>query len=149
MFSFTEWCLVNQGQYYIYPYLTYRKFYWVWKPQLFDSKIPGQKMHVFFFFFSWLYLFVKCRSQCPRGLRRRSAAARLLRLWVRIPPGSWMSVCCECCVLSGGGLCDELITRPEESYRLWCVVCDSETSWMWRPWPTGGCRAKNKRTFIC
>jgi hypothetical protein len=27
-----------------------------------------------------------------------------------------------------GGLCDELITRPEESYRLWCVVvCDHET----------------------
>ena len=26
------------------------------------------------------------------------------------------------CVMSGGGLCDELITRPEESYRLWCVV---------------------------
>jgi len=33
-----------------------------------------------------------------------------------------MYVCCECCVLSGRGLCDELITRPEESYRLWCVV---------------------------
>jgi len=29
-----------------------------------------------------------------------------------------MSVCCECWVLWGGGLCDELITRPEESYRL-------------------------------
>jgi len=29
---------------------------------------------------------------------------------------------CVCCVLSGRGLCDELITRPEESYRLWCVV---------------------------
>jgi hypothetical protein len=29
-----------------------------------------------------------------------------------------------CCVLSGRGLCDELITRPEESYRLWRVVCD-------------------------
>ena len=28
-------------------------------------------------------------------------------------------------MLSGRGLCDELITRPEESYRLWCVVvCD-------------------------
>ena len=27
------------------------------------------------------------RSQWPRVLRRRSAAARLLRLWVRIPPG--------------------------------------------------------------
>jgi hypothetical protein len=38
-----------------------------------------------------------------------------------------MSVCCECCALSGRGLCDELITRPEESYRLWCVVvCDIE-----------------------
>ena len=32
-------------------------------------------------------------------------------------------------MLSGRGLCDELITRPEESYRLWCVVvCDQETS---------------------
>ena len=29
-------------------------------------------------------------------------------------------VCCECRVLSGRGLCDELITRPEESYRLCC-----------------------------
>jgi len=25
-------------------------------------------------------------------------------------------------MLSGRGLYDELITRPEESYRLWCVV---------------------------
>ena len=88
-----------------------------------------------------------CRSQWPRGLRRRSAASRLLRLWVRIPPGAWMSLCCECCVLSGRGLCDELITLPEESYRLWCVVvCDLETSWMRRSWPTGGCCAKRKKT---
>ena len=34
-------------------------------------------------------------------------------------------------MLSGRGLCDELITRPEESYRLGCVVvCDLETSRM-------------------
>jgi hypothetical protein len=40
-----------------------------------------------------------------------------------------MSVCCECSVLSRRGLCDGLITRPEESYRLWRVVmCDQETS---------------------
>ena len=39
---------------------------------------------------------MRCRSQWPRGLRRGSAAARLLRLWVRIPPGAWMSVvCCQ------------------------------------------------------
>jgi len=38
-----------------------------------------------------------------------------------------MCFCCECCVLSGRRLCDELITRPEESYRLWfVVVCDVE-----------------------
>ena len=81
-----------------------------------NAAICGRQLHVF------------CRSQWPRGLRRRSLAARLLRLWVRIPPGAWMFVCCECCVLSGRGLCDGLITRPEESYRLWCVVeCDLET----------------------
>jgi hypothetical protein len=40
-----------------------------------------------------------------------------------------MSVCCERCVLLGANLCDELVTRPDESYRLWCVVvCDLETS---------------------
>jgi hypothetical protein len=32
-------------------------------------------------------------------------------------------------VLLGRGLCNELIARPEESYRLCCVVvCDLETS---------------------
>ena len=76
-----------------------------------------------------------CRSQWPRGLRRRSAAARLLRSWVQIPPGAWMFVCFECCVLLGRGLCDELITHPEESYWLWCiVVCDLETSRIGAPY---------------
>jgi hypothetical protein len=65
----------------------------------------------------WNLLSSYCRSQWPRGLRRRSSAARLLRFWVRIPPRAWKFVCCECCVLSGRGLCDGLITRPEESYR--------------------------------
>ena len=85
------------------------------------------------------------RSPWPRVLRGRSTAARLLRSCVRIPPGTWMFVCCECYVLSGRGLCDELITRPEESYRLWCVVvCDQETSKMRRPWPALG-RSANKK----
>jgi len=56
-----------------------------------------------------------------------------------------MSVSCECSLLSGRGLCDELIIRPEEPYRLWCVVvCDLQTSKMRRPWPAGGCCAKRK-----
>ena len=55
-----------------------------------------------------------------------------------------MSACCECCVLSSTVICNKLITRPKESYRLWCVVvCDLETSWMRGSWPTGGCCAKN------
>ena len=87
-----------------------------------------------------------CQSQWPCGLRRKSTAACLLRLWVRIPPGSWMFVCCKCCVLSGRGLCDALITRPDESYRLWCVaVCDLETSRMRRSWPTLGHSATKKK----
>ena len=65
----------------------------------------------------------------------RPAAARLMRAWVQIPPGAWIFVCCECRVLSGRGLCDELIARPEESYRLWCVVvCDLETSRIGAPY---------------
>ena len=65
----------------------------------------------------------------------RPQAAHLLRSWVRIPQGAWLFVCCECRVLSGRGLCDELITRPEESYRLCCVVlCDLETSRMGAPY---------------
>jgi len=38
--------------------------------------------------------------------------------------GGIMSVSYECCVLSGRDLCVGLISRPEESYRLWCV-------WVW------------------
>jgi hypothetical protein len=45
-------------------------------------------------------LYVLCavnHSQWPRGLRRTSAAARLLRLWARIPPGACVVsvVCCQ------------------------------------------------------
>ena len=65
----------------------------------------------------------------------RPQAAHLLRSWVQIPQGAWIFVCCECRVLSGRGLCDELITRPEESYRLCCiVVCDLETSRIGAPY---------------
>ena len=77
-------------------------------------------------------------------------AARLLRSWVRIPPGAWIFVCCECRVLSGRGLCDELITRPEESYRLRCVVmCDLETSRIGAPYIYGisSLRVKCKKSI--
>jgi len=103
---------------------------------------PTSKSCVFF-----VNVVVSCgRSQWPRGLRRMSAAARLLRSWFRIPPGAWMFVCCECCMLSGRGLCDELITCPEESYRLWCVVmCNLETLRMRKPWPALGRSTTEKK----
>jgi len=50
-----------------------------------------------------------------------------------------MFVCCECCVLSGRGLCDGLIIRSEESYRLWRVVAfDQVTSYARRLKPAIG-----------
>jgi len=60
-------------------------------------------------------------------------AVHLLELWVWIPPGVWMSVSCECCVLSGRGLCVRLIICPEESYWVWWRLT------VRRPWPNRGC----------
>jgi hypothetical protein len=63
-----------------------------------------------------------------------SAAAGLLGLWVRIPPGAWMSVCYECCEVEISATGWSLVQRsPTE-----CGVseCDLGTSTMRRPWPT-------------
>jgi hypothetical protein len=35
-----------------------------------------------------------------------------------------MSAYWECCVLSGRGLCEGVITRPEEPDRVFCAECD-------------------------
>ena len=68
-------------------------------------------------------------SGWPCGLRRRSAAVRLLRSRVRIPLRAWMLVSCVCCV--GSGICDDLITCAEEfTERVCLIVCDLETSTM-------------------
>ena len=46
-------------------------------------------------------------------------------------------------MLSARGLCDELITHPEESYRLWrFVLCDLETSKEEAKSPLKGCEYK-------
>ena len=108
-------------------------------------------MHIHWYYYYYYYYHhhhQNCRSQRPRGRRRGSAAARMLGFWVRIPPGARLSVSCECCVLSGIiSLCVWLITRPEESYRVWCV-CDREASIMRRPWPTRCCFAMGEKIII-
>ena len=60
----------------------------------------------------------------------------------------WISVCCECFVLLGRGLCDGVITHPEESYRV--SKYDRESPTMRRPRPTGGggCYAKLRRKIV-
>jgi hypothetical protein len=71
-----------------------------------------------------------CLDTClPCGLRFGSVAARFLGVWVRISPLAWVYVSCERYVLSGRGLCDGLIIRPEESSRVCCV------QWMWTQSP--------------
>jgi hypothetical protein len=54
-----------------------------------------------------------------------------------------MFVCCVCCV--GSSLCEELITRSEESYRVCLIVCDLETSNVRRPRPDWGSYATQKK----
>jgi len=63
------------------------------------------------------------------------------------PAGVWMSVSCECGVLSGRGLLVGLITCPEKSYRVWDVQCvwsrsciwgGHETAWGWSATVGGG-----------
>ena len=44
-------------------------------------------------------------------------------------PTGGMDVYCECCVLSGRGLCDELITRPEESVLSYLFLDEAWSFW--------------------
>ena len=65
-----------------------------------------------------------CRSQWPRGLRHRSAAACLLRSWVRIPPGAWIFVCCVvCCQVEVSATSWSLVQRsPTDCGASLCVI---------------------------
>ena len=76
------------------------------------------------------------RSWWPCSLRRRSAAAWLFGSRIRIPLNAWMFVSCNFCVCCvGRGLCYELITRSEESYRVCLTTCNLAISTMRRPRP--------------
>jgi hypothetical protein len=57
-----------------------------------------------------------CRTRWPRGFRFGVYGLSLAGIVISIP-----AVCCEYCVLTSRGLCDWPITRPEKSYRMWCI----------------------------
>ena len=73
------------------------------------------------------------RSQWLRSPKHRSAAVRLLRLWVRIPRGAWMFVCCVCCQVEVSATSWSLVQRNPTDCDA--SLCDLETSRMRRPWP--------------
>jgi hypothetical protein len=88
-----------------------------------------------------------CRSQWPRGLRRGSTAARLLGLWVRIPPGhgclSLVSVvCCQVEVsTTGWSLVQRSPTECGVSKK--CAIVKPRK--LRRPWPPRDCLAIGKK----
>jgi len=79
--------------------------------------------------------------------RRRSTAARVLRLWVRIPSGygclSVVTVVFYHVEVSAKSL--SLIQMSPNDRGASLCVCDLGTSWRRRPWPTGAICAKIKK----
>ena len=78
----------------------------------------------------------KCRTPC--GSKATSEASWFLGLSLRIPLRALIFIC-----WGGSGLCDVMVTRSEELYRV-CVcvcararacVCDLETSRIWQLGP--------------
>jgi len=96
--------------------------------------------------FKYIYIYIYIYMPVPVTARSKAyVCSRSPAEIMGSNPTEGMDDCCECCVL---GLCDELITRPEEFYRLWCiVVCDLETSRMRRSWPALG-RSATRNTYI-
>lgn len=82
--------------------------------------------------------YLSCRPGWLQGLRRGSEAAGSLGLWLQILPGARKSVSCgQCCMFSVRGLCERLISHPEESYQVWCMGVIVKR-WEWGgPGPTG------------
>jgi hypothetical protein len=68
----------------------------------------------------------KSRFQWPRSLGRRSAASRLLRSWVRIPPGAWIFVCCLVCCQGEVSATDWSLVQRSLTVCFVLVVCDQE-----------------------
>jgi len=99
---------------------------------LFHAVVSWAKLFILYLrevWFNIILLFTACRFRWPRRIRYGSAAAHLLGLRIWIPPRTWTSLSCECCVLSGKGLCDGPITYTEES--LPSVVC---LNVIWKQW---------------
>ena len=83
-----------------------------------------------------------CRSQWSRGLRHRSAAPTCWDCGFESHPlHRCLSVVnVVCCQVDVSATSWPLVQRSPTDCGV--SLCDLETSWMGRLWPTGGCRAK-------
>jgi hypothetical protein len=108
-----------------------------WRNTPTSPSVSSLSAHGHLYIFPILYLFLS-EAFLPIPMATRSKATRLLGLGVRIQPGACISVCCECCVLSGRGLCDGIITLPEEFYPVYCVL-------MWSRKPVSLLRHRTKK----
>ena len=90
----------------------------------------------------------RCPSRWPRRLRRRFAAARLLRMWVRNPPGTRLSVSCECCVAGQWSLprANHLSRGVLASVLCLSVIAEPQK---WSPDPLGLSSHVKKIYFPC
>ena len=70
-----------------------------------------------------LLLITQTPSEPIRVAARSKAwvCGRSLAVIVVSNPAGGMGDCYDLCALSRRGLCVGLVTRPEESYRVWCV----------------------------
>ena len=87
----------------------------------------------------FIQLFIFGRSRWPRGLRRGSAASRLLGLRARIPPGhgcmSLVSVVCPQVYAAASGR--SLVQRNPSEFGV--SECDRDVSIMRGPGPSRSC----------
>jgi len=89
------------------------------------------------------------KSEMPvpvaHSLRHKSAASRLLKLRVRIPPGAWMFFCRKCCQVEVSATS----LSPDQRDHTYCgaSLCDLETSRLRRTWSAlgrGAMEGKNR-----
>ena len=88
-------------------------------------------IYIYIYIYTHIYIYVGGRS-----LARIAGSNPAVR----------MNIYCEFCVLSGRGLCDELITPPDDPYGLLVrhCVCDLQTSRMRTPYPALGLSTTGK-----
>jgi len=89
----------------------------------------------------WIVHSNDCYSR-PRGLRRRTAASRLLGLWDRIPPWTWSVVCCHVEICGTGR---SLVQRSISEYGVYWVWSGARENALHLQWV---CRQRSDRQNI-